>query len=87
MVDAFQTARPEVLQLGEDVVHYKDGETQGNKKRKFEIADTDEEEAFSTSTTQRRKTRSQGMVGDFVDTMNKDTQTSTVFSYFQNIAC
>ena len=87
LVDAFQTARPEILRLGKDVVQYMEAEKQGQKKRKFVIADTDEEEAFPGATPMKRKTRSQGKTDAFVDVGSGATQTSMVISYLEDDAC
>ena len=78
LVDAFQLARPEILQLGQDVVHYKKAGEHGNKKRRLEIMDSDEEEAFSESNTRRRMTRSQRKVEKSDETMNDDVQFSKI---------
>lgn len=59
LVDAFQSARQEILQLGRDFVALKDEPRQRNKKRKFEVADTDDEEALLQSGWEGRRTRSQ----------------------------
>ena len=62
LVDAFQAARPDVLQLGKDVTAFREDVKQGNRKRKLEVTDTDDEEGCTESSPRRRKTRSQSTV-------------------------
>ena len=77
VVDAFQAARSEILQLGEDVIHYKEAGERGNKKRRLEIMDSDEDEEFSGANTRRKMTRSQRKTELPDGAMNGDQQTST----------
>ena len=62
LVDAFQTARPDILQLGKDLIALKEDGAKGNKKRKLEMADSDESEVHVQPTGQERVTRSQKKV-------------------------
>ena len=80
LVDAFHSARPEVLRLGEDIKRNVDIIKQRRKKRKLEAASTDEEEAFSDPITQKRKTRSHSKVEGFGDTGTPTSQTSMFVS-------
>ncbi len=76
LVDAFQAARPEIIQLGEDALHYKG--KQESKKRSLEIMDSDEEEALSEPNTRRKLTRSQRKVEALDEAMDDDIQISMI---------
>lgn len=58
LVDVFQTARPVVLQLGQELKATRDGLIQGTKKRKFEDTDIEDDERVDEPYNGRRKTRS-----------------------------
>ena len=59
LVDVFQTARPVVLQLGQEVKATRDGLVQRAKKRKLEDTDIEDDEKVDKPYNGRRKTRSQ----------------------------
>ena len=58
LVDVFQTARPIVLQLGQEVKATRNGLVQRAKKRKLEDTDMEDDEKVDKPENGRRKTRS-----------------------------
>ena len=58
LVDVFQTARPVVLQLGQELKATRDRLVQGTKKRKLEDTDIEDDERVDKPHNGRRKTRS-----------------------------
>lgn len=58
LVDVFQTARPVVLQLGQELKANRDGLAQGTKKRKLGDTDIEDDEKVDKPYNGRRKTRS-----------------------------
>ena len=58
LVDVFQTARPVVLQLGQELKANRDGLVQVTKKRKMEDTDIEDDEKVDKPYNGRRKTRS-----------------------------
>ena len=58
LVDVFQTARPVVLQLGQELKATVDGVIQRTKKRKLEDTDIEDDEEVGKPYNGRRKTRS-----------------------------
>ena len=58
LVDVFQTARPVVLQLGQELKANRDGLVQVTKKRKLEDTDIEDDEKVDKPYNGRRKTRS-----------------------------
>ena len=59
LVDVFQTARPIVLQLGQEVKGTRDRPVERAKKRKLEDTDIEDDEMVDKPYNGRRKTRSQ----------------------------
>ena len=59
LVDVFQTARPIVLQLGQEIKVTRDGPVERAKKRKLEDTDIEDDEMMDKPYNGRRKTRSQ----------------------------
>ncbi len=78
LVDAFQTARPEILQLGEDIVRYKQAEKQGGRKRNFEDVGKNDETVHSRPATRRKITRSQLKVEDSEDATDDEIEIGTI---------
>lgn len=84
LVDAFQTARTEILQLGRDLIALRHEGRDENKKRRLEVADTDDEELLLQTSERRRKTRSQNNVGGPLDTPAGSRLTCTLVAYFRS---
>ena len=72
LVDVFQTARPVVLQLGQEVKATRDGLLQRANKRKLEDTDIEDDEKVDKPYNGRRKTRSQQQSNPSVVEPNMD---------------
>lgn len=59
LVEAFQAARPSTLQSVREVIELRTDRQTNQRKRKYEITDTEGEEETLRSSPHRRKTRSQ----------------------------
>ena len=72
LVDVFQTARPIVLQLGQELKASRDGLGQGTKKRKLEETDIEDDEKVDKPYNGRRKTRSRQQSDPSVGELSMD---------------
>ncbi len=72
LVDVFQTARPMVLQLGQEVRATRDGLVQRAKKRKFEDTDIEDDEEVDKPYNGRRKKRSRQQSNPSVAELSMD---------------